>query len=181
MKPATGLIDWFFGNEPSVQISILALAWSLVVGAIALGSLITAVRSFRATKRQEERRQPRLVVTYMESSSITTDLGTEYTFRVRVKNPTDASNAITSGELEVRYSVGSSLVSLLLPSLQAEGALNLPSMMGPGASLEGDVRFFAAAELLESRKPRDFIVIFIDTFENRTEIPVEIVYPRTPA
>lgn len=179
MKPAFSPVDWFFAAEAAVQISVLALAWSLITSAIALGGLITAIRSLNATRRQEARRQPKLVITYLESSSITTDIGTEYTFRVRAKNPTDASNAITSGELEIRYMVDTSLVSLRLPSIEGEGALNLPVTISAGASLEGDVRFFAAAGLLEGRKPRDFVAIFTDTFENKSEIAVEIVYGRT--
>lgn len=180
MNPGFNPVDWFFAAEPAVKISVLALGWSLITSAIALGGLITAIRSLNATKRQEGRRQPKLVITYLESSSIKTDLGTEYTFRVRAKNPTEASNAITSGELEIRYMVEASIVSLRLPSLDAEGALKLPATISAGTSLEGDVRFFAAAGLLEGRQPRDFVAIFTDTFENKTEIPVEIVYARTP-
>ncbi|WP_157489641.1 hypothetical protein [Frigoribacterium sp. Leaf44] len=181
MNPGFNPVDWFFGAEPSLKVSVVALGWSLVTSAIALGGLITAIRSLNATRRQEARRQPKVVIAYLESSSITTDLGTEYTFRIRAKNPTEASNAITSGELEIRYMVDATLVSLRVPSLDAEGALSLPATIAAGTSLEGDVRFFAAAGLLEGRKPRDFVAIFIDTFENKSEIPVEIIYARTPA
>ncbi|MHA6694629.1 hypothetical protein [Homoserinimonas sp. A520] len=180
MNPALNPVDWFFAAEPAIKISVLALGWSLVTSAIAFGGLITAIRSLNATRRQEARRQPKVVITYLESSSVTTDLGTEYTFRVRAKNPTDASNAITSGELEIRYMVDASLVSLRLHSLDADGALNLPATIAAGTSLEGDVRFFAAVGLLEGRRPRDFVAIFTDTFENKSEIPVEIVNARTP-
>lgn len=171
-------VDWFFAAEPAVKISLLALMWSLVTSGIALGGLITAIRSLNATRRQEARRRPKLVLTYLESSSITTDLGTEYTFRIRTKNPTETSNAITSGELEIRYLVAASPVSLRLPSLEADGALNLPMTVAAGSSIEGEVRFFAAAGLLEGRRPQDFVAIFTDTYENRSEIPVEIIYAR---
>jgi hypothetical protein len=169
MNPGFNPVDWFFAAEPAVKISVLALGWSLITSAIALGGLITAIRSLNATRRQEARRQPKVVIAYLESSSITTDLGTEYTFRVRAKNPTEASNAITSAELEIRYMIETSIVSL-----------RLPATIAAGTSLEGDVRFFAAAGLLEGRRPRDFVAIFTDTFENKSEIPVEIVYARTP-
>lgn len=181
MNPGFNPVDWFFAAEPAVKISVLALAWSLVTSGIALGGLITAIRSLNATRRQEARRQPKLVLTYLESSSITTDIGTEYTFRIRAKNPTETSNAITSGELEIRYLIDSRPVSLRLPSLEAEGAINLPTTITAGTSLEGEVRFFAAAGLLEDRKPQDFVAIFTDTYENKSEIPVEIVYARTPS
>ena len=180
MNPGFNPVDWFFAAAPAVKISVLALAWSLITSVIALGGLITAIRSLNATRRQEARRQPKLVLTYLESSSITTDLGTEYTFRIRAKNPTETSNAITSSELEIRYLVAASLISLRLPSLEADGALNLPVTIAAGTSLEGDVRFFAAAGLLDGRRPQDFVAIFTDTYENKSEIPVEIVYARTP-
>jgi hypothetical protein len=180
MDPGFNPVDWFFAAEPAVKISVLALGWSLITSAIALGGLITAIRSLNATRRQEARRKPKVVITYLESSSVTTDLGTEYTFRVRARNPTESSNAITSGELEIRYMIETTIVSLRLPSIDAEGAFKLPATIAGGTSLEGDVRFFAAAGLLEGRRPRDFIAIFTDTFENKSEIPVEIVYSRTP-
>ncbi|HEX7373815.1 MAG TPA: hypothetical protein VF277_02505, partial [Steroidobacteraceae bacterium] len=115
---------------------------------------------------------------YLKSSVVTTGLGTEYMFRIRVKNPTEANNAITAGELEVRYFIDNTLIALRLSSSEALGTVSIPVDIAAGGSIEGDVRFFAAADLLKDRTPQDFVVVFTDTFDNKSTIPVEIIHER---
>lgn len=169
-------VDWFLTAEAAVQISSIALCLSLVTTGLAIGGFITSVRSLNATRRQEKRRRPQIILTYLSSSRRDTGPITEYLFRIRAQNPTDSNNAITAAELEIHYLLGRELVSLRIGSSSIENSLAIPVSLTAGSSIEGVVSFPIAKELLDGRRPREYVLHLTDTFENSTAIPVEIVY-----
>ncbi len=169
-------VDWFLTAEAAVQISTIALCLSLVTTGLSIGGFITAVRSLNATRRQEKRRKPQIILTYLSSSRGDTGPTTEYLFRIRAQNPTESNNALTAAELEIRYLLSGELVSLRIASSPTENSLAIPAPITAGSSIEGEVCFPMAKELLDGRRPREYVLHLTDTFDNSTVIPVEIVY-----
>jgi hypothetical protein len=162
--------------SPPDDLAVIAICISVVTAVVAVGGLATAVRSFNATRRQEIRRQPRIVLTYISSIWSSTASGTEYRFEVRAQNPTDSANAITEASLDLHYRVEGKIVTLVLSSSPAVGALTVPFQLSAGAGTQGQICFVAASGLLEERQPIDYLLRFTDTYDNRTTIPIEIVY-----
>ena len=169
-------LDWFFAAERTAQISAIALCLSAVTTVLAIGGFVTAVRSLNATRRQEKRRKPQINFTYLSSSRSDTSSGTEYLFQIRGQNPTDSNNSLSTAELEVRYRLGNGLVSMRIGSSAAANWLTVPAPIPAGSSIEGTIGFLAAKELLDGRRPREFVLHLLDTFGTNTELPVEIVY-----
>lgn len=180
-RPVFDPIGWFLAAEAAVQISAIALCLSLITTGLAIGGFSTAVRSLNATRRQEKRRQPQLIFTYLASSRGDSIAGTEYLFRLRARNPTDSNNALAAAELEIRYLLGGQLVSLRMPSSSGNDSLIIPALITAGSSIEGTVKFRVAKELLDGRKPHEYVLHLTDTYETKALIPVEIVYENRTA
>ncbi|WP_135848371.1 hypothetical protein [Serinibacter arcticus] len=170
------LIQWFALAEPSVKISSIALLLSVSTAIAAVVGQVFNVRSFRAARRQEKRRQPRVDLSYLESRSEDLEGGKRYIFRMLFKNPSDVGNSIASAELEARYKVDNSVISMRLASDPGIDGPSVPFALAAGASLEVSISFTAPGALLTGRSLRDFVVHFQDTYGSELSVPVEIVY-----
>lgn len=169
------VFGWFAAAEPAVKISTLALGLSVVTALVAAGGLVTAVRSLNATRRQEKRREPRLRFAHLASSWSNVNSEIHYSFKISAQNATDASNAISSAELQIRYLVEGQEVSLRASSQSAPAALTVPAPVPAGSSVQGTILFGIAKQILGDRSPRGFELHLTDTFGAVTTIPIGMI------
>ncbi|MCS3442204.1 hypothetical protein [Microbacterium phyllosphaerae] len=166
------LFGWFAAAQPAVQVSAVALLVSTLTGAAGIGGFITGIRSLRATRRQERRREPRLEVTYIHGSKgVLPPDDMEYRFVVNVANPTDAQNSIRGAELEIKYTVDARTVGLRIDAdSTGRSSLKVPVTLAPGASKQGQLRFVMKRALLAGLNPEQFVVHLRDTYGAVTTI-----------
>jgi hypothetical protein len=173
----TSAKDW-----TDVVVAVAAVA-ALIV---ALISLKVSSRALRLSEKQEQRKQPRLVPSLLESHFANlTEGGRVYSFSLSVVNPTDSDNAIAQIEMHLRYLIDGdvsmtvklplSSVDICYPAATDHPRLMTPSRIAAHDTAFGWCDFVVKPGILSGRTIEGYQIVLTDSHQAETSIEPLVV------
>lgn len=176
--------------------TIIALVgWSNLTTLIAivglLLSLFNTFQNFQKERRQEERRQPRIITSFINGyfQNHSGEEGRIYALQLKLKNPSDTNNSVSEAELAISYKrEGQPLTRVRFRANRNEdrkfastecAPMHLPVSIQGHSTISGWFYFFIPDYVSQDSFIDSYEVVIEDTHGKVTELSVGLVVEKT--
>jgi hypothetical protein len=150
-------------------------------------SLFNTIQNFKRERKQEERRQPRFVLSFVSGyfQNYILEEGRVYALQLKIKNLSDTNNSVADTELAIYFKrVGQPLERVLFaannPKAQKFASsecapMVLPISIGGHSTVSGWFYFFIPDHISERAFIDGHEVVLEDTHGNVSKLPVGLI------
>lgn len=173
-----------------MTIIISIVDWFDLTRGIAVAGLLLAIfntlHNYRRDRRQEVRRQPRLLPSLVNGFYHSNDAseGRIYALHVTVRNPSDTNNSISEAELAIRYKNAEHAdITVRIPANSQkvglidakDDILRIPIQIQAHNTVSGWLYFFVSFALIEGVLIEGYDLIVVDTHGDVSRIAPNVM------
>lgn len=165
------------------SINLISLMLAAIAVLISFGSLVVSFLAFRLSQRQDDRRRPSLVPSFLNGyvQFCDEDKVRLYAFLLSISNPSDSNNALARAELHVTYkTLSGQPVTVQIPSSQVVGngfseledfrLVVMPARLDAHQTITGWILFRISESILSESEINCYSILLVDSHQIRTSV-----------